>query len=480
MSFTRRFLHDVFISYASDNNAAPDDEHEGLITAFHQKLTEQLRALGVKDGLDIFFDVGDVGDAQPLPDQILSAARASGVFIAIHSPAYDASTEWCHREFYEFSEANPDWERRLFLISLNKDSPPDRGQVFRGQSRRFRPFFEEKAERWFTFSTLRPGATNPPPRGLSFHEEVEDLARELEPILRRLRDEAPVKKVFLTSASDAWKRQAKDVKDDLTGLGYQVLQTSPWIGIEQRKADAERFIELAEIVVGIEESFRSAGQTEAGEHTAEQLDIARRLNKPQLRWLPGDDKHGFAPEEIVALKARGEVLAGSLQEFKKLIVQRLKAPAPTAVVIPPGPDIDPADPAALVLLICAREDEEKAFADLVTTVSTLAVGYDGYVDPTSAVESDAVKAWCDSVKDRVSLFEPTAVMFLDGRCSRDWIDDRLRRYFVLQRDLPKRPPAAVCECEPIPKESLRRFRPAGRVQIFRQNDAAALRAFLHR
>ena len=43
---------------------------------FHEKLVSELHAQGVKDGLNIFFDQGDVGDATPLTDQILNAARS--------------------------------------------------------------------------------------------------------------------------------------------------------------------------------------------------------------------------------------------------------------------------------------------------------------------------------------------------------------------------------------------------------------------
>jgi hypothetical protein len=209
-----------------------------------------------------------------------------------------------------------------------------------------------------------------------------------------------------------------------------------------------------------------------------------------LRWLPGDEKHGFSLERVMELKAKKEIVAGSLQEFKKLVVCRLKAPTTSPITpkasTPPavaadgeGGTHDSEKSPAMVLFVYAQEDEENAFARLVESLNQWSVGYDGYVDSSSS-ETDAVKAWCDTLKEHVTLLEPSAVMFLDGRCSRDWIDDRLRRYFVLQRDLPNRPSAAVCECEPIPKNALRRFRPTGRVQIFRHNDTDALRAFLHR
>lgn len=486
MSFTKQFLHDVFISYASANNAAPDDHHPGLITALHDKLRIELQSLGLTDGLDLFFDQGDVGDSRPLPEQILTAARSSAVFVAVHSPAYDNSIDWCHREFHEFRAANEAWDQRLFLISLNRDSRPAENGVFKGMSRRYRSFYEERAQHWFTFSTLKPEAKNPAPRSMSFHDEVEDLAREIAPILRRLRDAAPLKRIFLTCASDQWKAAADDLKNEFTGPGFQIFRTSPWLDPEARRADAEGLIAAADLVIGIEE--KPQGLTdESFVHRQEQLAITNRLKKPQLHWLPGD-RHGFTPEETAALMERGDIRATGLQEFKKMVKSSLVDAVALQMISPsidprmiaraPAPPSEDGTPAPLVLLVCSQADEAVAFPEIATAIGSLQIGYDNHVDISPAGDTAAIEAWCASVKDRVTLFEPTAVMFLDGSCDRDWIDDRLRRYFVLQRDLPNRPPAAICECLPIPKSPLRRFRPAGRLKIFSHTDTAALRTFL--
>ncbi len=468
MSFSKQFLHDVFISYASANNEPPDANHEGLITEFHKKLVIELRSLGVGEGLEIFFDKGDVGCAEPLSDQILSAARASGVFIAFHSPAYDSSIKWCHREFHEFRESVDSWDSQLFVISLKSGFPPEAGPVFHGMSRHVRRYYEKREEKYFTFRTNRPAACNP--TGLTLDDEIEDMAAQIAPILLRLRDSAPVKRIFLTCASDAWKPQADDIRNGFMGPGYQVLQTSPWIDRETRIADAERYIAAADLVVGVVESFNQGEVDDARVHCAEQVEIANRLGKPLLRWLP-QNAAGFDEAELNALKARDDVKAVGLQEFKTMITTRLSS-API-MGIPAG-----GNGADLVMLMCAVEDEREAFGEIAALIDGLELGYDRFVDSSPLVEAQDIEAWCAAVKKGVGNFGATRVVFLDGNCGSDWIDARSRNYLVLKRDVPELPPAAICDCQPLPKAQPRGFRPRGRVQIFRHDDPQALETFL--
>jgi|GEM_PF-6388468 len=493
MSFTLHYLYDIFISYASADNAAPGNVAPGLVAAFHRELTVALGQLGVRDGLEIFFDQGDIEDGSPISEQLLTAARSSAVMIAFHSPAYDRSTEWCQREFYEFREAREagrDWENHFFLISLNRDTPPTRSPVFGAfRERHHLSFFRERGQDWFPFRPDRPEAVNP--EGFNFSEEVFRLARQIVPKLEALRDAAPIRKVFLTCASETFKPQIKAIKTDLTAQGFHVLQTSPWIDPFRRREDAERLIARADLVIGIEEKF--AANDEAGEHAAEQLAIARRPPpRPELRWLPGDGRHGFAPAEEAERKQRPEVRAVPLEEFKKMVSDRLKAPVgPVAGLVaggggPPGGGGGGAAPgprAELVLVVCSPDDESRTLDQMLgilegvpPVAGRVPAGTDGYPDPLPEIEADSVEAWCRAIKERLDAVNPTRVLFIDGLCSRDWIDDRLRRFLILQRELQL--PGAVCDCEPLAKPLRRRFRPRGRIEFLSYDDLARLQAWI--
>jgi small GTP-binding protein len=125
-----------------------------------------------------------------------------------------------------------------------------------------------------------------------------ELAEERARSIEQSPAEAPVKKIFLTRASDAWEPQAAQIKTALLSHGYEVLHADK----EARNADAERIIAQADLVVSIEESFR--GDYEAATDVRDQTEIARRLGKPHWRWLPSDspDKHlGDKPEVIVSV-----------------------------------------------------------------------------------------------------------------------------------------------------------------------------------
>jgi len=485
MPFSPDFLYDVFISYAS-----ADEAPNGLISAFAVLLKKELATKGVAAGVSIFLDKTRLEDGSNLTAQILSGAKSTAVMVAFHSPAYDASEDWCHREYREFVQSNPNIEGRFFLIALQGDSLPSKSPVFAQADRHFRSFFTEKNGRPFRFSPDKPDYVNS--EGLTLKEEIESLAGEIANTLRRLRDDSSRQRVFLT-ASSTFEVQTKNLQDSLTDRGFIVLESSPWLEKEARLSAASASIARAELVIGIVEKLDPAAQSEPGAHAVEQVQIAERLGKPQLCWLPNEN-HGFSEEELAVLKTKSNVIAGSLEEYKKIVLARLTGPKSPSPSIPPAPSIPPGAPLPpggtapapapaappFALFISASDDEKGALADLLKRVGPLDIGLDGRVDGSVSNDPAAIETWCRQIKESVGIFNYAAVVFVDGLCARDWIDTRLRNYLVLERDLPSTPRAAVCECAPIPKADLRYFRPKGRVTFLPCDDDAALRDFLLR
>ena len=483
MSFSPDFLHDVFISYAS-----ADEAPHGLISAFAELLKKELATKGVAAGVSIFLDKTRLENGSNLTAQILSGAKSTAVMVAFHSPAYDASEDWCQREYREFVQSNPNIEGRFFLIALQGDSLPSKSPVFAQADRHFRSFFTEKSGHPFRFSPDKPDYVNS--EGLTLKEEIESLAGEIAKTLTRLRDDSSRQRVFLT-ASNSFEAPAKNLQDSLTDRGFIVLESSPWLETEARLSSASASIARAELVIGIVEKLDPRGQSEPGAHAAEQIQIAVRLGKPQLYWLPNEN-HGFSEEELATLKTKSNVIAASLEEYKKIVIARLTGPKAPSSSIPPAPSIHPplppgGDPPApapaappFALFISASDDEKGALADLLKRVGPLDIGLDGRVDGSVSNDPAAIETWCRQIKESVGIFHYAAVVFVDGLCPRDWIDTRLRNYLVLERDLPSTPRAAVCECAPIPKADLRYFRPKGRVTFLPCDDEAALRDFLLR
>jgi len=474
MSYSPDFLHDVFVSYAS-----PDEKLAGLISYFATRLKENLASQGVRDGVSIFLDKTRLEDGSSLSNQILAGAESTAVMVAFHSLAYDDSADWCHREYHEFIQANPNIEGRFFLIALDGESLPTASPVFSGVDRHFRSFFTEKSGRPFSFSPKSLDYKNS--EELTLEEEIKSLASQIAKTLRRLREGSPKKRVFLM-ASDVFDKQARNLQASLTDSDFIVLKSSPWLDKETRLSLAHKGIERAHLVINILENLGTAAPSKPIVHVGEQIEIAASLHKPWLQWLPSQN-HGLSDAQIAILKTKAEVIAASLEEFKKIVIARLTRPEtpPTA----PPPSVPGAARSAVSppfpLFISASADAKGALADLVRLTRAMEIGYDGHVDKSADNDSAAIETWCRHIKESIATFHHTAVVFVDGLCPSEWIDTRLRNYLVLERDLPSTPKTAVCNCPPLPKGDLRYFRPPpGRVTFLPCDDDAALREFLLR
>ena len=472
MSYSPDFLYDVFISYAS-----ADDEPDQLISYFADRLKKNLAGQGIRDGLSIFLDKTRLESGSSLTNQILAGAESTAVMVAFHSPAYDASEDWCHREYREFVDRNGlKLKGRFFLIALDGGKLPSKSPVFTGADRRFRSFFTEKNGKTLRFAPNRADYKNT--EDLTLDEEIQFLATEIAKTLEGLRSASAKKRVFLTS-THAFENHAKDLQTTLTDRGFVVLRSSPWLEKEQRLSAAATGIERADLVISIMEQFRSVAQTEPAIHAAEQAEITTRLQKPALKWLPSTN-HGFSETEIAQLKTQPEIIATSLEEFKTVMLARLTGPAPAPAGVPP-PVSSPAGPAApFPLFLSASQDAEGALANVLKRTKDLNINYyEGRVDTSLSNDDATIETWCRQIKESIANFGYTAVVFIDGLCPAAWIDTRLRNYLVLERDLPTTPKKAVYDCPPIPKGDMRMFRPP-RVTFLPCDDDKALREFLLR
>src|ERR1044071_5377804 len=99
MAYVPGCRHDLFVSYASENN------RDGWVTQFVQALGRELsELLGVRQfnpKESIFFDQRSLEIAQSFPDELAAAARDSAIFLPIFSPGY-LTSPWCNRERIEF------------------------------------------------------------------------------------------------------------------------------------------------------------------------------------------------------------------------------------------------------------------------------------------------------------------------------------------------------------------------------------------
>lgn len=99
MAYVPGFRYDLFVSYASADNA------DSWVERFQSQLTAELKRLLGSPFSDktVFFDRLRLGTNQSYPEELDAAARDSAILVALLSPSY-LKSDWCSRERRVFQE----------------------------------------------------------------------------------------------------------------------------------------------------------------------------------------------------------------------------------------------------------------------------------------------------------------------------------------------------------------------------------------
>lgn len=114
MAYVQNFLHDVFISYAHNDNLA-DANGKCWVAEFERQLTCAIKGKfeGDSDELSIFIDKSHL-HSNDEEESLKFAASHSALFLAIASPSY-AYRDWPKKELQAFVDTQPDLQR-LFSV----------------------------------------------------------------------------------------------------------------------------------------------------------------------------------------------------------------------------------------------------------------------------------------------------------------------------------------------------------------------------
>jgi hypothetical protein len=452
MSYIPKYEYDVFISYASL------DDNNKFISSFREKFTEELeKVLPESRGNPpkIYWDVAEVRGDKPISEQILSAVRESACMLVFHSTAYENSTDWCCREYDEFTVDQVGGQKRHWIISLDGNRIKQSG--LRGiRSHHYRSFFYIKDGDEYPFSFEEIGVRNS--EDLSLNQEVIRLARRVASTLEQMRDETPVKRVVVASSSERWKNYREDIKNWFTQHKFIVTMQSHWAKeTPQLEKEAHLAIERCDAFISIAEPESAAKNDPGWDLGQRQLKIAKQLEPPvMLHWLP----HEFSKstdQEIKDLRAEPDVRVETLEIFKGLVKAALGEPFETKVS---GRLVDQTqDDSGGFLLVVAKEGDVNSFDSLITYAVNKNLGRDVLFD------SGTDESWAQSLKNKIEEYSATALVFADGNCEKEWIDTRLSGAHVMKRDLAVVPQLFCCECPPTPKDPLRFYTPDGCLRI---------------
>jgi hypothetical protein len=343
------FEHDVFISYACVDDQ-PEFGVQGWVSTFYDLLKNRLaRLLGRPDCFSLWRDRSRLDGTTLLSTGIERPLKSTAVMVALLSNGYLASP-WCP------------WEREVFLKAIG----PEAGDCLRvfvveldslDAGQRPKEFADRLAYRFWVpgphdkhARLLGAPGTAPDPEYIS---RMDDLARELVKVLKRMKERAPRDGAIPAQNTDAKVPPARpapekptttiylaEATDDLESLwwkvkGYleqqqievvpkQYLPRDPDAfrqAVVSNLADADLFVQLLSKVPG-------RRMDESRTYLAFQHACAREADLPVLQWRdPGLTEKDLAEVEPAAhreLLDGPAVQAVNVEDFKQEILRTLE------------------------------------------------------------------------------------------------------------------------------------------------------------
>ena len=434
MAFVPGFVHDVFVSYAHNDNA-PDLSGNGWVSQFVTCLDAALcQRLGHSDDVRVFFDARQLHSNQQL-DELLAAARESATFLAIASRSY-ATRDWTNRELGAFVEQAAD-PHRLFAVEC---LPLDEGETYPSplQNHKHIEFWQIDAPHSQTPIPLSPVLNSQ-----SFLRRVHDLAEQIRRQLVILRGVAltaqrpkPIppatprvattpapayagmRRVLLAQVTDDLEDDRQQVRRYLQQFGIPVLpeDTYPQDGhrfctaFEADLSQADLFVQLLGAYPG-----RAPPDLPEG-YTRFQLAAAKASASLEImQWRRPD----LNPEAVTNPQQRemlsGEhVIASGLEAFKADVLRRATR-APTA--------IEKAAHSSLVFIDADRDDLEIAKRLQKAFVShALGAAVPSLSGPAEEIRADLEE----------NLIDCDALVLVYGQSTPLWVRGQLRLYNKLR------------------------------------------------
>jgi len=339
MGFVQPVKTDLFASYAHVDDRPLESESRGWVTTLVKNLEILLaQKLGRAESISLWMDHRLPGHVELTPEIESKLGEAAALLIVL-SPAYLAST-WCVKEMSFFSNAirrsGGRGGARIFVVENDQvERPQDLGDL-----KGYRFWAKDPLGR----STRTLGIPRPGPEDRGYFDQLYDLRHDLAEALTRLKTDAadvplphgavdrPV--VFLAEVTDDLEDQCEEVRRYLLQAGLTVVPE----GIYLRDPAAFRAAaegDLARAILFVQLLSGLAGKRMPGESqtiVGLQHECAVGRGVPVLQWHARDLDLASAarPDQRARLEGQS-VIAADLQEFKSLVVQKVReltAPKP--------------------------------------------------------------------------------------------------------------------------------------------------------
>jgi hypothetical protein len=451
MGFVHPAMTDLFVSYAHVDDLPLEPGRPGWVTTLLNCLKNLLaQKLGRGESISLWMDHQLRGDVELTPE-IEAVLTDSAALLIVLSPAYLAST-WCLKEMKHFRSAlqrsGGRAGARIFVVEYDQVERPQELGDLKG----YRFWAKDPLGR----STRTLGIPRPGPEDRAYFDQLYDLRHDLAEALNRLKNrtaevpmpEGPIDQpvAFLAEVTDDLDDHREEVRRYLVQAGLAVVPEGMYsrepaafrAAADGDLARAAVFVQLLSALAG--KRLPGAPRTAAG--LQHECAVARGV--PVLQWHSrGLDLAGVAQADHRALLQGPSVIVADLQEFKSLIVQKvreLSAPRPAAAR---------ADQEADTLVFV---NAEEADFDLARRVGDLLFQRGiGYVLPKLSRQPAEVRTALDSY-----LLNCDGLLLVHGN-NPDWVFEQVIRFRKIK---PKRefPIKAIGICDgPPPEKEERHF-----------------------
>jgi hypothetical protein len=358
---SRRFRHDVFISYTHVDNELEAGRH--WVTQFHRDLEGRLRRLSGRRDLNVWRDErGRLDSSALVDDTIQDALSNTAVFVAILSPVYLLQSPYCTKERNYFlqvlaEQGGAGMSNRIVKVAktpirdLSLYPPEFRATGIEHQ------FFDPATELEFDISA--------PDIRYRHFSALNDVAKEIADLLGRLehRGGASRPTIFLAETSSDFAEERRKLRREFE-TRFEILPSRDL-----------RLLSGPEVVDSVKEDLRRSQLSvhPIGEHYGLIPELSDRSlvdlqletavthgsGIPRLVWLPPgitprDDRQRALVEQIkreFSNMPGVEVLERQIESVKAEIDRKLS-------VTPPSPSS--ADETLNVYLMCDDRDRKSA------------------------------------------------------------------------------------------------------------------------
>lgn len=468
MSILEGFEDDVFISYASVDDALIADAGAGWVSQLHLDLKQRVhQVLGQEP--KFWRDDSDLRGNDQLTPTLIRVLENSGALLLIVSPGF-ISSKWCRKEVEAFcakhgGKINLPGNTQFRIFKVIK-IPVKRDKQFPEIQEALPYEFYELATQGFAVE-FAPWADKPRSEKYTFalYRLARDIANYLEAVCSKAPASSTRATVYLAETTYDLRQTRNELWDDLRGRGFEVLPDRELNRDGSDYRDQVRgYLQRSDLSVHlIGEKYGAIPEGETASHVAVQADLAAaRCSDPGFRrviWMPPglqpaeDAQRKFIAylENDTAAQPRTELVQKNLEDLKTdlqawLAEKAVPQPSPAEALYP------------RVFVIADPQDlESGGLAPLVDFINEQ--GFEVRVSSPAKDEAEMLKAYQENLRTC------RGCIIYYGQGSGAWVDIKLADLENVFGQKPD-PPRAVYVAEP--QTALKKmFRPRG-LQVVRE------------